>query len=228
MTDDEKVFFDIALKVSSLGHPSVSELLTRHGYMVEADYVSLMEDACPKNTRTSSDNKSETVVYANPWFQIIKNGRYHFMRENNVQNAAVIIVESNDCYLFVRQYRHSLGKDMLELPRGSAKDNETSVQCAMRELLEESGVSLKNEDIIQIGTVCPNSGVMASEIAVFFANAGDYEKKFEPCSDGIKDVLFIHKDEVLRMIHSHEITDAFSMSALMQLLAFRGRTKQKG
>ena len=143
MTNDEKVFFDLALKVASLGHPSVSEILARHAYMVEADCVSLMEEACPKNTKIDTDNNAETIVYANPWFQIVKNGRYHFMRENNSKQAAVILVERDDCYLFVRQYRHSLGKDMLELPRGSAKDNETSAQCAMRELLEESGISLK-------------------------------------------------------------------------------------
>ena len=71
VTDDEKVFFDLALKVASLGHPSVSEILARHAYMVEADCVSLMEEACPKNTKIDTDNNAETIVYANPWFQIV-------------------------------------------------------------------------------------------------------------------------------------------------------------
>lgn len=221
MTDDEKVFFNIALKVASLGRPSISEILTRYGYMVEADYVSLMEEACPKNTKINPDNNTEIIVYANPWFQIVKNGRYHFMRENNPKQAAVIIIEKDDCYLFVRQYRHALGKDMLELPRGSAKDDETSAQCAIRELLEESGISVKNEDIIKIGTVCPNSGVMASEVNIFFARISESEKKLNSSFDGIKEVTFIHKSKVLSMIASNEITDAFSISALMLLYVFK-------
>lgn len=221
MTDDEKVFFNIALKVASLGRPSISEILTRYGYMVEADYVSLMEEACPKNTKINSCNNTEVIVYANPWFQIVKNGRYHFMRENNPKQAAVIIIEKDDCYLFVRQYRHALGKDMLELPRGSAKDDETSAQCAIRELLEESGISVKNEDIIKIGTVCPNSGVMASEVNIFFSRISESEKKLNSSFDGIKEVTFIHKSKVLSMIASNEITDAFSISALMLLYVFK-------
>ena len=224
MTDDEKVFFDLALKVASLGHPSVSEILARYGHMVEADCVSLMEEACPTNSKTDTENDSEKIVYANPWFQIIKNGRDHFMREKNAKQAAVIVVESGDFYLFVRQYRYSLRKDMLELPRGSAKENETSIKCAMRELMEESGILLKDEDIIKIGTVCPNSGVMASEVGVFFAVVNHSKQKFNPHSDGIKEVTFIHKDKVLEMISSHEITDAFSLSALMLLYAFHGFT----
>jgi ADP-ribose pyrophosphatase len=220
MTDNEKIFFDLALKVATLGRPSVSEILARYGYFEEAKRMSLMEESCPTVIKIDIGNDSEKVVYSNPWFQIVKNGKYHFMREKNSNQSAVVLVESDGCYLFVNQYRHSLGKEMLELPRGSAKDNETSAQCAMREVLEESGILLKSEDIIKIGTVCPNSGVMASEVSVFFAKTSRSKAEFTPYSDGIKNVILIPKDKVLGMIASHEIKDAFSISALMLFYAF--------
>ena len=101
MQDADEVFFNLAIKVATIGRPSISEILSRNGYMVEADTVSLMEEACPLNIKTNTEINSEKVVYSNQWFQIIKSGRYHFMRENNAKHSAVIIIESNDHYLFV-------------------------------------------------------------------------------------------------------------------------------
>lgn len=221
MTDDEKVFFDLARRVAVLGNPRVSEILMRHGYTVEADCVSLMEESCPKNSKTDAINDSDKVVYSNPWFQIIKNGRYHYMREKNARQSAVIIAERDDCYLFVRQYRYSLKKDMLELPRGSAKDSETSVDCAVRELMEESGLVINAEDVIKLGTVCPNSGVMASDVGVFFAKVESDQKPINTHADGIKEAVFIQKNKVLDMIRANEITDAFSLAALMMVYVRR-------
>ena len=43
--------------------------------------------------------------------------------------------------LFVRQYRHAVGKELLELPAGTLNVGEEPAACALREVREEIGMS---------------------------------------------------------------------------------------
>jgi len=50
----------------------------------------------------------------------------------------VALTEQNTL-LFVRQYRHGVGRVLVELPAGVVEDGETPEEAARRELLEETG-----------------------------------------------------------------------------------------
>ena len=56
-------------------------------------------------------------------------------------NGAVVIlpVTDDDSILFVRQYRHSIKKTLLELPAGTLNLGEDPLLAAARELQEETG-----------------------------------------------------------------------------------------
>src|SRR4030042_4917527 len=43
--------------------------------------------------------------------------------------------------IFVRQYRHAAGTDLLELPAGTRDGNESYASCAAREMPEETGMA---------------------------------------------------------------------------------------
>ncbi len=53
--------------------------------------------------------------------------------------AAVVPLLPDGRVVLVRQYRYPLGKVLLELPAGKRDAAEGSLQCAMRELAEETG-----------------------------------------------------------------------------------------
>ncbi len=53
--------------------------------------------------------------------------------------AAVIPVLDDGRVLMVRQHRYPLGKRLLEIPAGKLDAGETTLQCAQRELAEETG-----------------------------------------------------------------------------------------
>lgn len=53
--------------------------------------------------------------------------------------VAVIAILDDGRIVLVRQYRYPLAKVLLELPAGKRDAGETTLQCAMRELLEETG-----------------------------------------------------------------------------------------
>jgi ADP-ribose pyrophosphatase len=54
--------------------------------------------------------------------------------------SAVIAVKENGNIVLVRQYRHSANGEVLEIPAGIIDEGETALECAVRELEEETGL----------------------------------------------------------------------------------------
>jgi ADP-ribose pyrophosphatase len=54
--------------------------------------------------------------------------------------AAILVIKDDGNVVFVRQYRHAVGADVLELPAGIVDAGETPLECAVRELEEETGI----------------------------------------------------------------------------------------
>jgi len=68
-------------------------------------------------------------------------------RETNldiVEHAGSVVIlplDEKGNLLFVRQYRHPAGLDLLELPAGTMDLGETPEECARREVREETGMA---------------------------------------------------------------------------------------
>lgn len=58
--------------------------------------------------------------------------------------VTLIPVDSQGQILFVRQYRHAVGQELLELPAGTLDEGEEPEVCAHREVREETGMSAAN------------------------------------------------------------------------------------
>jgi hypothetical protein len=54
-------------------------------------------------------------------------------------SVVIVPVDQDGNLLFVRQYRHAAGVDLLELPAGTLEENENPAVCAAREIREETG-----------------------------------------------------------------------------------------
>ena len=53
-------------------------------------------------------------------------------------SVVIIPIDADGNMLFVRQYRHAAGMDLLELPAGTRDGNEPYEDCAAREIREET------------------------------------------------------------------------------------------
>lgn len=62
--------------------------------------------------------------------------------------VALVPLDAEDNVLLVRQYRHSVGQELLELPAGTLKTGEDPEVCAGRELQEEVGMKANQIDLL--------------------------------------------------------------------------------
>ena len=80
----------------------------------------------------------------------------------------VIAVDAEQRAVMIRQYRHGIGREQLELPGGIIDPSDASpAAAAERELLEETGYGCG--PLIAAGTFSPNPATHANRVHVFVA-----------------------------------------------------------
>lgn len=152
------------------------------------------------------------AVYKNPWFSVIKEGPFHYVRESGAQNGAVVLVRSAKGFVFVEVRREANQGVFIEAPRGYGEPGETARQCAAREVEEETGFRIRDDWFVELGTFQPNSAILASTVTAFFVDVG----QATPCSyidSEVQSLVIIPEDQIKAAIGSGRVTDGFSLSA---------------
>lgn len=121
------------------------------------------------------------IVYENPWFRVVKDGRFHIVEENTGgEGAAVLPIVGDDVLLLEMKRASQNYQQTLEIPRGFGEAGEDALTCARRELREETGYDLPPEAFSLLGHVRPNTGIMSSRIALFVARIPPDAPNAEP------------------------------------------------
>lgn len=151
-------------------------------------------------------------VYHNQYFSVRKNNKYHFIYEPFSKNAAAVLIKHNiKGFVLINIFRHSLNKNVYEIPRGYAENGENSIDCAIREVAEETGYFIKKNNIKKLGSVNPNSGILSSTIDLFYAEViGDPESDTD---NEAENNIFLSYEELIEHIKLGIIKDAFTLSA---------------
>ena len=129
--------------------------------------------------------------------------------------VAVVTAQASNRVLLVRQQRARLGRDLWELPRGMADAGETEpVETALRELHEEAGIRASQG--LFVGFVYPDSGLLASEVAVVRIELESEPKddEIDPSDGEVDDYRWLAVTELRGLIDSGELRDGLSLSAL--------------
>lgn len=86
----------------------------------------------------------------------------------HVGAVTILPIDSHGRILFVRQYRHATGKELLELPAGTLNVGELPDDCALREIREETGFSAGS--MIKLGEFFLAPGYSTEYMVVYLAN----------------------------------------------------------
>lgn len=132
--------------------------------------------------------------------------------------AAVIIpVFDNGDILLERQHRYPLRRDFLELPAGKLDPNESELECAQRELLEETGYVADSWQYL--ATFYPCIGY-SNERLVFYRASGLKHVGDKPDHDEFLEILRVPMTEALAMVGDGRICEGKTVMGLLWLERF--------
>ena len=154
------------------------------------------------------------IVYENPWFKVIRQDSYHFIEERNSKTGAAVLIQRGDDLLFLEMHRLSQGGERTyEIPRGYADDGETSLDCARREVREETGYALEERDLQLLGHIRPNTGILTTRVALYFAVIPP-DAAYLGRDDEARAVISVPAEQIGDMLGSGDIEDSFTLAAL--------------
>jgi ADP-ribose pyrophosphatase len=126
-------------------------------------------------------------------------------------SVVMLPVDAQGNLLFVRQYRHAAGLDLLELPAGTRDGAEPYETCAAREMREETGMAAGKLE--QVGEFYLAPGYSTEYMVAFLAT----ELTHSPLKADDDEFLQVEKIPVKRaieMAEHGEVPDAKSLAAL--------------
>jgi 8-oxo-dGTP pyrophosphatase MutT (NUDIX family) len=158
----------------------------------------------------------------------VRQDKYHFLPNDIIKDFTVfelqdwvnIIPITDDGYVVtIRQYRHGVRRDTLEIPGGLISETDSSpMEAAVREMTEETGYI--STDVVHIGTVEPNPALQTNRCFSYLA------RNCYPASDQRLDpteaiqVELNKKEDIYQMIQGQKITHGLVVAAFAHLLIY--------
>jgi ADP-ribose pyrophosphatase len=140
-------------------------------------------------------------------------GRRH-KREICVHHGAVVVLPFVDeqTILLLRNHRYAVHEVLLELPAGTLEKHESPMNCAGRELQEETGYLPGRLE--RIGTFYTSPGILTEKMHAFAAY--DLEKTQQALEEGEEiEVMQVRYAEALEMTGDGRIQDGKTIAALL-------------
>jgi ADP-ribose pyrophosphatase len=138
-------------------------------------------------------------------------------RDRVIHNGASIMIplQSDGKLILVKQYRHSVREDLIEFPAGTVDSGEAPLECAKRELMEETGWEASNW--VDLGTLYPCPG-FCSEIQYLFLASDLREAPQNRDEDELIEILPLSIEQVVDLIKQNKIKDGKTIAAFYRAL----------
>ena len=171
---------------------------------------------------------SSREVYDNPWITVSEDqiinpgggrgiyGHVHF------KNRAIGIIPLDDELntWIVGQYRYTLNQYSWEIPEGGGPYNEDPLNAAKRELLEETGITADNWEMIM--TFHTSNSVTDEVGYIYIATELTFGKSQPDESEMDLKVKKVPLKEALQMVMDGQITDSMSVAGILKAARLKG------
>lgn len=136
-------------------------------------------------------------------------GKVHFKN----RAVGIVPVDREGNTWLVGQYRFTLGAYSWEIPEGGAPGEESLLECARRELREETGLTATQWDLLT--TVHTSNSVTDEQGWIFLAeDLTEGRNELEESEADMK-VMKVPLSEAIEMVLSGRITDSMSIAGLL-------------
>lgn len=119
--------------------------------------------------------------------------------------VAIVALTEDGRICLVRQYRTALGRVTVEIPAGKLAPGEDPLECADRELLEETGMSA--EKIAFLTTIATSDGFCDELIHIYMATGLEFSRS-DPDADEFINVDLVPLEELVDAVLDGRIEDA--------------------
>jgi len=131
--------------------------------------------------------------------------------------VCIVAVTNDKKVLMVRQYRYTMGEELLEIPAGKLETGENPFDCAVRELSEETGYTA--EKWIDLGVIYPSAGVYMEKLYQYLAlDLKPGEMHLD--ENELLSVEEIDINELIKMIETNELKDAKSIIGVLKAKSY--------
>jgi len=130
----------------------------------------------------------------------------------HVGAVTILPMDDQGRILFVRQYRHAAGRELLELPAGTLDPDEAAETCALREIREETGFAAGK--IEKIGEFFLAPGYSTEYMVVFLAT----NLKHDPLPGDQDEIISLEPIAIKQAYHmalNGQLVDGKSLAALL-------------
>ncbi len=128
--------------------------------------------------------------------------------------VAIVPILGDGRVVLIRQFRYAAGKTILEIPAGTLELGEPPLECAVRELREETGYAAKELEPLLSCFMAPG---YSDEVIHFFVARGLSVVGDDPEDDEEITLEFHRLEEVRRMIADNVIEDAKTIVGILTM-----------
>lgn len=180
-------------------------------------------DPGPSPTANPWTTTASRSVYRNPWIHVREDqvvnpgggrGIYGVVEYQN-RAVGVIPIDDEDHTWLVGQYRYPHGCYEWEIPEGGCPRGETLLECARRELVEETGLVADRYELLLDGLQLSNS--VSDETAYVFVARGLAFGAAAPEETEALQVRRLPLAEAIQMAADGRIRDAMSVAGLLRV-----------
>ena len=136
--------------------------------------------------------------------------------------VAIVALTNDGRIVLVRQYRTALNRVTVEIPAGKLEPGEDPLECARRELLEETGLTAQN--MAYLTTMASSAGFSDELIRIYMATELEFTHS-DPDADEFINVDLVEVSELIdavldgRIEDSKTIVGALACDAMARRLA---------
>ncbi|RPD43205.1 NUDIX hydrolase [Chitinophaga barathri] len=160
-------------------------------------------------------------LFREPWLTVRKDvcetphgkqvDAYYVLEYPDWVNAMALTEDGK--VLLIRQYRHAIGRVLVEIPGGVMDPEDVSPEVAVRrELLEETGYAFS--EVYDLGVVSANPSTTTNLVHMFLATGGKKVQEQQLDDNEEIEVLEVSIPELEAMLKKREFLQALHISCL--------------